>query len=213
VRRALLGALAAVMVIVGACLLAVSGWIYAAFGTDGIASTPLGTIASTSRSSAIVIDIDEARVRIPIVPVSGNTTLRLDSADGSSLIAGSSSMQTVDAFIGAREIDVAYRSLGDWALTHVTGTRFAAPWGSAPDWMTTGESLDVGITNGQTVAIANASGATGVNVDASLQFSAPGAPTAALILTISGGVVTLAGAVLAFSVIWLMRRRGDDVSA
>ena len=212
-RRALLGALAAVMVIVGGCLLAVSGWICAAFGTSGVASTSLGTIVSTSSSSAIVIDIDEARVRIPIVPVSGNTTLRLDSADGSSLIAGSSSMQTVDAFIGAREIDVAYRSLGDWALTHVTGPRIAAPWGSAPDWMTTGESLDVGITNGQTVAIANASGATGVNVDASLQFSAPGAPTAALILTISGGVVTLAGAALAFSVIWLMRRRGDDVSA
>jgi hypothetical protein len=79
--------------------------------------------------------------------------------------------------------------------------------------MTTGESLDVGITNGQTVAIANASGATGVNVDASLQFSAPGAPTAALILAISGGLVTLAGAALAFSVIWLMRRRSDDVSA
>jgi hypothetical protein len=201
------------MVIVGGCLLAVSGWIYAAFGTDGIASTPLGTIASTPNSSAIVIDIEEARVQIPIVPVSGSTTLRLDSADGSSLIAGSSDMETADAFIGTREIDVAHRNDGHWALTRIPGSSFATPWASAPDWMTTGESLDVGITNGQTVAIANASGATGVNVDASLQLSAPGAPTAALILAISGGLVTLAGAALAFSVIWLMRRRSDDVSA
>ena len=212
-RRALLGILAAVMVIVGGSLLAVSGWIYAAFGTDGVSSTSLGSINSSSSSSAIVIDIDATQVRIPIVPVHGRTTLRLDSVKGASLIAGSSDMDTVDAFIGAREIDVAYRSDGGWTLNHVTGTSAATPWVSAPDWLTTGNSLDIGIANGQTVAIANASGATGVNVDASLQFSAPDAPTAAFILAISGGVVTLAGAALAFSVIWLMRRRSDDVSA
>ena len=212
-RRALLGILAAVMVIVGGSLLAVSGWIYAAFGTDGVSSTSLGSINSSASSSAIVIDIDETQVQIPIVPVRGSTTLRLDSVQGASLIAGSSDMATVDAFIGPREIDVAYRNDGSWTLNHVTGTSAATPWGSAPDWLTTGDSLEIGIANGQTVAIANASGAMGVNVDASLQFSAPDAPTAALILAISGGVVTLAGAALAFSVIWLMRRRSVDVSA
>ena len=212
-RRALLGILAAVMVIVGGSLLAVSGWIYAAFGTDGVSSTSLGSINSSSSSSAIVIDIDATQVRIPIVPVHGSTTLRLDSVQGASLIAGSSDMATVDAFIGSREIDVAYRSDGGWTLNHVTGASAATQWVSAPDWLTTGNSLDIGIANGQTVAIANASGATGVNVEASLQFSAPDAPTAALILAISGGVVTLAGAALAFSVIWLRRRRSDDVIA
>ena len=212
-RRALLGVLASVMVVAGVCLLGFAGWIYAAFGPNGVSSTSLGSIVSSSRSSAIVIDIDATQVQIPIVPVHGGTTLRLDSVTGEPLIAGSSDMDTVDAFIGSRETDVAYRTDGGWTLNHVSGASSATAWTSTPDWMVTGDSLDVGIINGQTVAIANASGATGVNVDASLQFSAPDAPTAALILAISGGVVTLAGAALAFSVIWLMRRRSDDVSA
>lgn len=212
-RRALLGVLAAVMMIAGVCLLAASGWIYAAFGTDGIASTSLGSIVSSPRSSAIVIDVDEARVENPIVPVYGKTTLRLVSADGSSLVAGSSDTKSVDSFIGAREIDVAYRTHGTWTLTHVPGVSADAPWISAPDWIASGESLDIGITNGRTIAIANSSGSTGVDVTAFLQFSAPGAPKAALALVISGGVLTIAGAALAFSVIWLMRRRRNDVSA
>ena len=211
-RRALLGALAAVMVIVGACLLAISGWIYAAFGSDGIASAPLGNLASTSSSSAIVIDVDATSAQIPIVPVHGNTTLRLESVSGSSLIAGSSDMSTVDTFIGSREFDVAYRSEGGWTLTNVPGVSGPGPWMAAPDWLASGSPLEIAVNNMQTVAIANANGSAGVAVDASLQFAAPGAPKAALALAISGGVVTLAGAALAFSVIWLMRRRSDDVN-
>lgn len=212
-RRALLGALAAVMVIAGTCLLAVSGWIYAAFGIDGVSSTSLGVITSAPSSSAIVIDVESARVQIPIVPVHGSTTMRLDSADDSSLIAGSSDMATVDAFIDSREIDVAFRSENEWTLTHVLGATTSAPWVAAPDWLTSGNPVDIAITNGQSVAIANANGSTGVVVDASLQFAAPGAPKAALALAISGGVLTLSGAALAFSVIWLMRRSSDDVNA
>jgi hypothetical protein len=201
------------MVIAGSCLLAISGLIYAAFGIDGVNSTSLGAITSTPRSSAIVIDVDAAEVQVPIVPVHGSTTLRLDSAANSSLIAGSSDMASVDAFIASREIDVAYRSGNQWTLTHVPGASASAPWVSTPDWLTSGNPVDIAVTNGQTVAIANANGSTGVAVDASLQFAAPGAPKAAIALAISGGVVTLAGAALAFSVIWLMRRRSDDVNA
>lgn len=212
-KRALLGILAAVMVIVGGVLLALSGWVYAAFGVDGVASSSLGEITSAPTSAAIVIDVEAARVRIPVLPVQGSTTFHLTSADGSALLAGSSDMSTVDEYVGSREIDAAYRSGGTWTLTHVPGAQDPFPWPSPPNWLISGESADINLNDGQTVFIANSDGSAGVKVKASLQFAAPAAPKAALALAISGGVLALAGLALAFSAIWLMRRRPNELAA
>jgi hypothetical protein len=212
VKRALLGLLSVVMVIVGAGLLAISGWIYAAFGSNGVASSSLGEISSAPTSSAIVIDVDAARVRIPVLPVHGSTTLGLSSADGTALLAGTSDMTTVDEYLGNREFDAAYRSGGSWTLTHVPGSQVESPWVSPPAWLSSGESVDISLQDGHTVAIANANGSAGVVVRASLQFSAPNAPKAALALAVSGGVLLLGGIALAFSAAWLMRRRRDELA-
>lgn len=209
-RRALLVMLAAIMVIAGAGLLAVSTWVYSAFGSDGVATSSLGTITSAPTSSAIIIDVESARVQIPVLPVHGRTTLRLDSGNARALLAGVANTDTVDAFIGTREFDAAYRSKGAWSLAHVSGVRTDDPWASSPSWLITGSPLDLPLEEGQTVAIANASGAAGVLVEASLQYSAPRAPVAALVLGISGAVLLLAGLALAVSALWLMGRRVDE---
>ena len=209
-RRALLTMLGAIMVIAGAGLLAVSMWVYAAFGSDGIATSSLGTITSAPTSSAIVIDVESARVQIPVLPVHGRTTLRLDSVDSQALLAGVAQTDSVDAFIGSREFDAAYRSEGTWSLAHVSGVRSDVPWVATPSWLVSGSPLELALHEGQTVAIAHASGAPGVRVEARLQYSAPRAPLAALVLGISGSVLLLAGLALAFGAIWLMRRRVDE---
>lgn len=209
----MLGILSAIMVIVGVCLLGVAGWIFAAFGTNGVASSSLGKIASASASRAIIIDIDSTRVSIPVLPVHGTTTLHLDSVDQGTLIAGSSDKESVDAYVGSRDIDVAYRSEGSWNLTNIPGSSVDQPWGTTPSWITSGTSVDVDLTDGSTVLIANADGASGVDVEASLRFVAAGAPRASLALGISGAVLTLAGLALAFGVIWLMRRRRDELTS
>ncbi|MGI9136939.1 MAG: hypothetical protein ACR2JS_07770 [Candidatus Nanopelagicales bacterium] len=211
-KRALLIALAVVIVIAGVVLLAISAWIYAAFGNDGVATASLGRIASAPSSSAIVIDVDAARVRLPVLPVHGSTTLHLEAVNGEQILAGSHDAASVDAFIGTRDIDVAYRSHGTWSLAHVPGVTAAEPWNSPPAWLTQGSAIEIGVSDDQTVAIANASGATGVNVDAALRYSAPRAPQAALVLSVSAAVLMLAGLALAFSAIRLMRRRPDDLS-
>ncbi len=212
-RRALLGVLAAVMVIAAVVLLAIAGWIYAAFGTDGQAASSLGELRSSPSSTAIVIDVDSARVSMPVLPVHGSTKVRFDSPTGSVLVAGSHDQASIDAYLGSRDIDAAYRSQGQWSLIHVPGATPAGSPQSAPDWLTTGSSVEIDVHDGQTVVIANASGAPGVDVDASLRFAAPRAPHAALLLAISGGVLLLAGLALAFGIVRLMRRRIDEHSA
>lgn len=209
-RRALLVILAAAMTVVGCCLLAVSGWVYAAFGSGGGASSSLGTITSAPGSTAVVIDVDATHISIPMLPVHGTTTIHLESADQSPLIAGASDRSAVDALVGARELDAAYRQDGAWTLAHVPGASASEAWPTLPGWMRSGASIDITLEDGQTLAIANADGSAGVEVSTSLRFSAPHAPTAALVLAISGGVLALAGLALAFGAIWLMRRRPDE---
>jgi len=213
VRRALLGLLAAVIVIVGGGLLAMSGWIYAAFGADGMASAPLGPLDSDPSSVAVVIDVDSARVRIPLLPVYGTTTVLMTSTRDTALIAGSVDRESADAFLGLREIDAAYRDHGAWKLVHVPGNSTAAPWGELPTWLESGTSVSVAVDDGNTMIIGNADGSPGISVEASVQFAAPKAPQAALALGICGGVVSLAGIALAFSAIVLMRRRLDDLQS
>lgn len=209
-KRALLVILATVMVAVGGVLLAVSGWVLTAFGSEGTASTSLGTITSAPGSSAVVIDVDATKVSIPLLPVHGATTIHLESPDHGTLMAGAADRSVVDAYVGARELDAAYRQDGNWTLAHVPGTVPADAWTSVPAWMTTGTGIDITLRDGQTLAIANADGSAGVDVIPSLRFSAPRAPQAALALAISGGVLVLAGLALAFSALWLMRRRPDE---
>jgi len=213
VKRLLLGILAALMVLAGASVLAVAGWVYAAFGTNGIASTSLGTITSAATSSAVVIDVDTTRVRLPVLPVRGNTTLHLESTSGAPILAGSAGRSEVDAFLGSREIDAAYREHGTWSLTHVPGAAEAGPWSPAPSWLGTGVTRDIEVRDGQTVAIANADGAPAVSVTASLTYTAPHARQAMTILAISGAALALGGLALGFCVIWIMRRKPDTADA
>jgi hypothetical protein len=207
VKRALLGILGVIVLLGGCCLLAVSAWVYAAFGSDGIASTSLGELASKPTSRALVIDVDEARVSIPVIPVQGVTTMRLQSSDGTELVAGSASRIDADTYTVTREIDVASRVGDSWELTHVPGISDPTAPQAAPSWMTTGSEVSVEIEANQTVVIANADGSPGVGVSASLQYSAPQAPLAGLALSISGGVLVLAGIALCVSSLWIMRRR------
>lgn len=209
-RRALLVALAAITMIAGGGLLAIAGWIHGAFGADGVASASLGTMSSSAGSSAIVLDIESARVRLPVVPVHGETTVRLVSLSGEELLAGSEQAGPVDTFIGTREFDAAYRSGDRWSLIHVEGRQSNEPWQVTPTWMRSGSTLDLSISDGQTLAIAHSSGSTGVHVEASLRYSAPRAPLAARILAVCGFVLLGAGLVMAWSAIWLMRRRANE---
>ena len=209
-RRALVAILGVVVAIVGCFLLALSGWVYAAFGTEGFASSSLGSLTSSPTSTAIVIDVDATRIRIPVIPVQGRTTIRFESSNGKSLVAGSAPRADADAFTSIREVDIAHREDGSWTLTHVPGLMEAVSSQATPDWMTKGSDLPVTVAPGQSVVIANADGSPDVAVSTSLQYSAPRAPEAALILGICGGVLTLAGLALIFSAIRLMRRRSDE---
>lgn len=211
-KRVLLGLCSVLMILAGAALLAFSGWIYVAFGINGVASSSLGEIASAPTSSAIVIDVNAARVRMPVLPVHGTTTLRLTSVADSTLLAGSSDRETVDAYVGTRDLDAAYRTDGTWTLTHVPGTQDAGDWSVSPTWLSQGHSVDIAVADGQTVLIANADGSPNVHVMASLRFEAPGVARAVVLLSASGAVLVLAGLSLAFGVIWLMRRRRDALA-
>ena len=152
-------------------------------------------------------------LKAPVLPVHGSTTLRLESSDGSDLLAGSHDVTAVNSFIGTREFDAAYRTIGEWSLSHVPGSGDSQPWAALPSWLTAGAAVEVDLREGQTVVISNASGSTGIEVQATLLYSAPRAPQAALALAISGGVLVLAGLALAFSTFWIMRRRPDDISS
>jgi len=207
VKRALLGALAAIMLIAGIALLAIAGWVFAAFGSYGIASTSLGTISASPNSAAIVIDVDTTRVHTPVIPIQGETTLHVESSGSTPLLVGSGDRSEADSFIGGREIDVAYREGGVWSLRHVPGIGESQPWPQAPDWLTTGVNRDIAVRDGQTVVIARADGSSGIQVTASLKYAAPHAREAMLALAISGGVLALAGLVLGWCTIWIMRRR------
>lgn len=206
-RRAFLAALAVGMMVIGGGLLAVSGWVYAAFGTDGVASASLGEISSAPTSHAVVIDVDSAQVRLPVLPVRGETSIRLRSLSGAPIIAGSSNRTDTDALLGARDIDVAYRVDGQWTLSHVTGLGDQAPWTALPTWINSGPSVDIGVRDGDSLIIANANGSPGVQVEAAVQFTTPKAPLAALMLAICGAIVLLSGVALMLAAIWLMRRR------
>lgn len=212
-RRALLGLFAAAIVIVGAGLLAFAGWIYAAFGTDGMASADLGTFDSDRSSVAVAIDVDSARVHIPLLPVRGITTVLMKSTRDTALIAGSVDRESADTYLGLREIDAAYRDHGAWKLVHVPGNSATAPWGELPTWLEHGTSVSVAVDDGNTMIIANADGSPGISVEASVQFAAPRAPQAALVLGICGGVVALAGIALALGVVVLMRRRPNALDS
>lgn len=209
-KRALLMTCGAALVVAGCSLMGISGWILATFGTNGVASTSLASITSAPTSLAIVIDIDSARVRTPLLPVDGDISLRLDSSDGEPISAGSAPKDKVDMFLGASEFDAAYRENGMWTLVHVPGDAVAVANQAVPTWLITDAVVSVPINEGDTVVIQQADGTTGVSVNASLQYSAPQAPQAAVALVIGGGAMALSGITLLLSAIWLMKGRQHE---
>lgn len=200
-RRFLLGAVGAVLVLVALAAATSAGWLLSVFGTDGRYEAPVASVDVGSTALYVNLFTVSTPDYVPRSVLETYVTARHDSA--TPLFLGVGSQEDVQDFLLGVPYDAASSlTNGTFELRAVPGLRVPAPAPESVDWWWTSASgnparLPWAPENGAGVfVLMNADGSAGVDADVSASLEFPQLTAVVAVLVLLALVLGFLGALL-----------------